>query len=308
MCKKNLNQASGEYLQMLQAVKDASHHTLRNYEIDLEKFMATLPSTTSLSEVTSRQVRNFLMEMTMDGLAKRTIHRRLSSLRSFFKYCLVQGWIKKSPMEEIGSPKLDKPLPKSVSYKEVERLFAQPDTKEILGFRDRVILELFYSSGLRLSELVGLNRDDCDLKSCRLRIRGKGKKERIVPMTKTAAKWIEEYLEHPLRFVDEKERKAERDPQAIFLNKWGKRLSDRSVERLVKQYLQQSGLAEKITPHTIRHSIATHWLENGMNLKTIQALLGHSNLSTTTIYTKVSTKLKRDVYEKTHPRAKKQKK
>ncbi|MDX8431149.1 MAG: tyrosine recombinase XerC [Candidatus Algichlamydia australiensis] len=305
MGNKNLNQASKEYLQMLQAVKDASSHTLRNYEIDLEKFIATLPPLVKLESVTPRQVRTFLMEMTMEGLAKRTIHRRLSSLRSFFKFCLQQGWLNKSPMEEIGAPKLDKPLPKSVSYQEVERLFAQPETKEILGFRDRVILELFYSSGLRLSELVGLNREDCDFNSHRLRIRGKGKKERIVPMTKTAAKWIRNYLDHPLRHVDEKERKAERDNQAIFLNKWGNRLSDRSVERLVKNYLRQSGLAEKITPHTIRHSIATHWLENGMDLKTIQRLLGHSNLSTTTIYTKVSTKLKREVYEKAHPRAKK---
>jgi integrase/recombinase XerC len=157
-------------------------------------------------------------------------------------------------------------------------------------------MELFYSSGLRLSELVGMNKKDFDQKNSILQIYGKGKKMRQAPITDTASKWIIDYLKHPLR--------EELDSAAIFLNRFGKRLSSRSVDRNFANYLKQSGLSEKITPHTIRHTIATHWLEHGMDLKTIQLLLGHTSLATTTIYTHVSPKLKKEVYERTHPRAK----
>ncbi len=156
-----------------------------------------------------------------------------------------------------------------LSYAQVERLFEQPDTSDYLGFRDRCIMELFYSSGLRISELVGLNRQDFDARNFRLRVIGKGKKERIVPITQTAAKWLKEYLDHPWN------RAREVDEKAIFLNKWGKRLTARSVDRKFEEYLKASGLVGKITPHTIRHTIATHWFEKGMDLKTIQVLLGH---------------------------------
>ena len=156
-------------------------------------------------------------------------------------------------------------------------------------------MELFYSSGLRLSELIGLNRRDFDAKNLVLNVFGKGKKQRQAPITETAADWIVRYLNHPER--------EEKDPQAIFLNKWGTRLTPRSVDRNFAGYLKASGLSDRVTPHTIRHTIATHWLENGMDLKTIQMLLGHTSLATTTIYTHVSPKLKRAVYDKTHPRA-----
>jgi integrase/recombinase XerC len=156
-------------------------------------------------------------------------------------------------------------------------------------------MELFYSSGLRLSELVALDRKKFDPKNLLLSVYGKGKKVRQTPITASAAKWIVDYLQHPER--------KEKEPQAIFLNKWGSRLSARSVDRNFAAYLKASGLSDRITPHTIRHTIATHWLEQGMDLKTIQLLLGHSSLATTTIYTHVSPKLKREVYNKTHPRA-----
>ncbi|MEI6243007.1 MAG: tyrosine-type recombinase/integrase, partial [Chlamydiota bacterium] len=172
-----------------------------------------------------------------------------------------------------------------------------------LGYRDRSTMELFYSSGLRLSELVQLNRQDLDTGRGVLHIRGKGKKGRVVPITKTAMEWIVSYLNHEERLVKTTEHEAEEDTEAIFLNKWGRRLTVRSIDRHFQTYLKQSGLLGKITPHTIRHTIATHWLEKGMDLKTIQLLLGHSSLSTTTIYTHVSPKLKRAVYDKTHPRA-----
>lgn len=165
-------------------------------------------------------------------------------------------------------------------------------------------MELMYSSGLRLSEIVGLNKRDLEVKSQQLSIFGKGKKQRMTPITQTALDWILKYLNHPERSCDCKEHRAEADPAPVFLNRWGKRLSARSVDRNFASYLKSSGLSERITPHTIRHTIATHWLEYGMDLKTIQILLGHTCLATTTIYTHVSSKLKREVYDKTHPRAK----
>lgn len=208
-------------------------------------------------------------------------------------------------MEEIDSPKLEKSLPKALSFAQVERLLSQPDTTSYLGFRDRCIMELLYSSGLRISELAGLNRRDLDAPNQFLRVMGKGKKERLIPITASACKWIGEYLDHPEREEDGKQHLAQVDKEAIFLNKWGKRITVRSLDRNFAKYLVASGLPSSVTPHTIRHTIATHWLENGMDLKTIQVLLGHSSLVTTTIYTKVSGRLKREVYDKAHPSAKK---
>jgi integrase/recombinase XerC len=214
-----------------------------------------------------------------------------------------QGSLDKNPIEELESPKLDKEIPLFLSYEEVQRLFEQPDISSYLSFRDRCIMELLYSSGLRVSELVGLNRSDFDRKNLVVKLRGKGKKERIVPITKNAAEWIVAYLEHAERHQDIDGHLGQVDNQAIFLNKLGTRLTPRSVDRKFDKYLTASGLAGKVTPHTIRHTIATHWLENGMDLKTIQVLLGHSSLATTTIYTHVTKNLKKSAYDKAHPRA-----
>lgn len=165
-------------------------------------------------------------------------------------------------------------------------------------------MELFYSSGLRISELVALNRKDIDFSALLIKLKGKGKKERIIPFTRNAAQWIKNYLENPERHHKIDGHLAEADPEAVFLNKLGKRLTTRSIDRHFEAYLKKSGLAGRATPHTLRHSIATHWLENGMDLKTIQMLLGHNALETTTIYTKVSNTLKIKVYNESHPRAK----
>jgi integrase/recombinase XerC len=286
-----------QFLEYLRVVRNASEHTIRNYGLDLKDFQQHAGKTL---DVDKRLLRAYLAELAARGASKRTILRRISSLRSFFKYLSKEKRISHNPMDEIDRPKLGKGIPACLSYAQVERLFSQPDTTGCLGFRDRCIMELFYSSGLRVSELVGLNLADFDVGNQRLRVRGKGKKERIVPITQNAVQWIQNYLNHPGREAV--------DPQAIFLNKWGTRLTARSVDRKFDQYLMASGLAGKITPHTIRHTIATHWLEKGMDLKTIQVLLGHSSLVTTTIYTQVSTRLKREVYDKTHPLALKKKK
>lgn len=283
-----------EFLNYMKVVKDASEHTLRNYEMDLYQFH-TFVKEIPVETIERRHIREYLANLYENGKSKKTCARKLSSLRSFFHYCLGQKKIEKNPVEEIELPKLEKRIPPSITYEQVKVLFDQPDLEDYLGFRDRTMMELLYSSGLRVSELAGLNKADLDQAQRIIKVRGKGKKERITPITKQSLDWLKRYLEHPDRI--------EVDNEAIFLNKFGSRLTTRSVDRHFQSYLKKSGLSLRITPHTIRHTIATHWLENGMDLKTIQLILGHSNLATTTIYTQVSPKLKKKVYDASHPRA-----
>lgn len=278
-----------EFLDYLEVIKQASPHTVRNYAIDLNEFIIF----NSDKNADRKTIRDFLAMLHQAGKSKRTIARKLSSIKSFFKHAYTQKWLDSNPAEELESPKIDKSIPPSLTYEQVENLFKQPKIDSLLGLRDRTIMELFYSSGLRLSELVALDVQDFDPQAFLLKLKGKGKKERIVPLTQNAASWLNRYLQNPERPYS----------SALFLNKDGERLTARSIDRNFKQYLKKSSLSARITPHTIRHTIATHWLENGMDLKTIQALLGHSSLSTTTIYTQVSTKLKRKVHEESHPRA-----
>ncbi len=305
-------QGLDHFLHYLQMAKGVSQHTLRAYRLDLQAFGSFSLGECALegdeealffTHITKRLIRRYLARLYEKQAKTGTVLRHLSALRSLYRHALREKWVLDNPMEEIDSPKKEKKLPVSLEYAQVQNLFAQPNTSTYLGFRDRAIMELFYSSGLRLSELAGLDRKDFDARHRILYIFGKGKKQRQTPITQTAAAWLSDYLQHPERHLDTADHKAEVDRQAIFLNKWGKRLTPRSIDRNFSLYLKASGLSERITPHTIRHTIATHWLENGMDLKTIQLLLGHTSLATTTIYTHVSPKLKRAVYDKTHPRA-----
>lgn len=322
-----------DFLHHLKFVKNSSEHTIRNYAIDLNSLKDYLENEElaiakpedfpdkirfdkkyserytgkddilKLDTINRKTIRGFLAYLTKNQSNKRTIVRRLSSLRSFFKYCFSQKLVIENPVEEIETPKIEKRVPNFLSYEQIQKLFDQPDTSTLLGFRDRAIMELFYSSGLRVSELVSLNRNDFEFDRLLLKLRGKGKKERIVPITKNAAQWIKAYLNHSEREEETNGHMAQVDSDAIFLNRLGTRLTTRSVDRNFDKYLRASGLAGTVTPHTIRHTIATHWLENGMDLKTIQVLLGHSSLATTTLYTQVSQKLKKKVYDEAHPRA-----
>lgn len=287
------NVAIEQFLQD-QQVKGASPHTVRNYRIDLRRFEG---EANTLKEVDKWMIRKHLAGLAESGLAKRSIARHLAALRALFRYLIRRGTLTQNPLDEIASLKLDQRIPFFMTYAQVEHLLSQPDIHSYFGLRDRCMMEVFYSSGLRLSELVGLNRADCDLDLLRLKVLGKGKRQRIVPMTQGAADWLRRYLTDPAR--------EEVDSQAVFLNRWGKRISTRSVDRLFAEHLKKSGLVGDITPHTIRHTIATHWLEKGMDLKVIQSLLGHKSLATTTIYTQVSGTLKKEVYDRAHPRAQK---
>ena len=297
---ENFEGAARQFLDYLRHVKNASEHTIRNYGLDLKDFKKKCDVS---GAVDKRMIRHYLAQLSAEEVSKRTILRRLSTLRSLFKYLSKERKVTWNPLEEMERPKLDHTIPILMTYEQVIHLFAQPDVSDYLGFRDRCMMELFYSSGLRVSELVGLNRQDCDWNHFRIKLMGKGKKQRLVPITQTAATWLKNYLNHAERHLNENGHYAEVDPEAVFLNKWGKRISVRSVDRNFENYLKKSGLSGTITPHTIRHTIATHWLEKGMDLKTIQVLLGHSSLATTTIYTQVSSKLKKEVYDKAHPRS-----
>ncbi len=308
-------QACCAFLRYLKTIKSSSQHTIRNYSIDLNSFKtfledkAHIPNSEPLSSLLTKEqvpelpfslftkdnVRLYVAHLLELKMAIRSIRRKLSAVRSFSQFSLKNRWILEDPTETIRGPKLPKDLPSPITYDQIQLLMSLPDTNSYLGLRDRCLLEMFYSSGLRVSEIVALNRWDIDFDSFLLHIRGKGKKERVIPMTPYAAKWLKSYLEHSQRKTFQK------DTQAVFLNRFGKRLSTRSIDRKFVEYLRLSGLSTAITPHTIRHTIATHWLENGMDLKTIQTLLGHSSLETTTIYTHVSMKLKKQTHEEAHP-------
>jgi integrase/recombinase XerC len=292
-----LRESLEKFLDHLRLIKQASAHTLRNYRLDLTSFLDFLDG----RQVDRKLLRSYFSKLHEEGCARRTVLRRLSSLRSYFKHLVKEKVIVVNPMDELQRPKLDKTLPKTLTLEEIKHFFSQPDVETLTGLRDRAIMELFYSSGLRLNELAQLSRNDIDWKGRRIKVRGKGKKERLVPVTPNAFDWLKRYLDCPFRYQDHERQQAEADPEAVFLNRWGKRLTPRSIDRLFKEYLRSSGLAGRLTPHALRHSIATHLLEKGMDLKTIQVLLGHSALTTTTIYTQVSTRLRRETYEKTHP-------
>ena len=236
------------------------------------------------------------------SVKRRSIARKISSIKSFFSHLVLEKIILSNPLEDIAPPPKIRTLPKFIDYSMIEVLFSQPDTTNYLGFRDRTIMELLYSSALRLSEIVILNKNDIDLTNRHILISGKGRKQRLLPITKTAVKWLSSYLTNKSRFKNTKKNQKENDKAAVFLNKYGDRITTRSVDRNFKKYLGMSGFSTNITPHVIRHTIATHWLEKGMDLKTIQTLLGHKSLTTTTIYTHVSLKLKKEVYNRAHPR------
>ncbi len=296
----DFSEARDRFIFHIKTARGASAHTLRAYRSDLSFFAAfsekeLVKKGLSLEDLSKRIIRRYLSHLHEKGVSTGTVLRHLSALRSLFKFAVKERWASENPLDEIDAPKREQRLPKVLLYSQVELLFSQPDTSNYLGYRDRAMMELLYSSALRLSEITGLNHWDFNESQRLLRVMGKGRKERQVPITATAVQWVSSYLHHPER--------DEKDSNAIFLNRWGKRLTPRSVDRHFAQYLKASGLSERITPHTIRHTIATHWLEKGMDLKTIQLLLGHASLEATTIYTHVSPKLKREVYDKTHPRA-----
>jgi tyrosine recombinase XerC len=244
-------------------------------------------------------VRGFLTQLRDRNYCKSTVARKLATLRSFYKFLVRRGYLSSNPVAPIRTPKQDKRLPKCLEVEQIERLLANPDTSTLLGARDRAMLETLYSTGLRVSELVALNLADVDLTNSVIHVSGKGKKQRVIPLGPGAIKSIIHFLD--LRRSDP--RSAAFDTDALFINKHGHRLSTRSVRRKLDKYLLEAGLDLSISPHTLRHSFATHMLRNGADLRSVQEMLGHQSLSTTQIYTHLTGETVKNAYDKAHPRA-----
>lgn len=283
------------FLDYLRLERGSSPHTLRNYAKDLtllRGFLGEQP----WERVTLLSLRRFTAGQRTAGLSKRTVARRVASARSFFRFLCREGLLRENPSAGLRAPKQDKHLPVFLSVREAGALMAAPRGDGFAPSRDRAILETLYSAGLRVSELVGLKVADADLIGGSLKVLGKGRKERLVPVGSYAARAIRDYL----RTLEP----AASGPQKpLFQNRFGGRLTDRSVRRILNRYLAQVSSALKISPHALRHSFATHLLDRGADLRAVQELLGHSSLSTTQVYTHVTTERLKKVYACAHPRA-----
>jgi integrase/recombinase XerC len=252
-----------------------------------------------LLAVDVNEARSYLTFLNERAYSKATIARKLATLRSFYKYLVKSGRRSSNPLTAIRTPKQDKKLPRFLEYTEVKRLLETPPVDTWLGARDRAILETLYSTGVRVSELVALNMDDVDFLGEILHIRGKGKKERITPISSSALQAIQRYMEFRNKRA---QNNTHFETKVLFVNKHGHRLSTRSVRRKMDKYLKAAGLDPAISPHTLRHSFATHMLNNGADLRSVQELLGHQSLSTTQVYTHLTTRKLKEVYDNAHPR------
>ena len=274
--------------------RNASEHTLRNYHDDLTQFFDVV-GRRRLRDITPLDIRQFLAEQSTHHYAKRTIARRLSCVRSFFRFLCREGVVKHNPAAVVPSPRLERRLPHFLDETQVVRLLEAPPTDRWQGVRDRAILETLYSTGMRVSELVGLNLEDVEEISGTVIVRGKGKRERLVPIGKTALKAIQRSLANRPKRV--------KVPYAVFVSQKGTRLTVRQVDRLLQRYAKQAQLPMPISPHSLRHTFATHLLDRGADLRSVQELLGHQSLSTTQLYTHVTPQRLKKVYDQAHPRA-----
>jgi integrase/recombinase XerC len=290
----SLGEYIDKFIRYLEVEKGVSAHTVRAYRKDLNEFSGYVK--TQPEKVDMFDVRGFIAAQVSGGLNKSTVSRRLSSIRSFFKFLYREGYIKVNPAKLVSNPKVAKLLPRYLSVDDMFSLIEKPEGIGFIPARDRAILELLYSSGLRVSELSGLNSDDLNIRESLIKIMGKGRKERIVPVGSKAVDAVKSYLVERMLLKS-------RD-KALFLNRRRTRLTDRSVRRIVVKYARALAMDGKIGPHTLRHSFASHLLQGGADLRVIQELLGHSSLSTTQKYTHLDIRHLMDVYDKAHPFAK----
>ncbi|MCH8829775.1 MAG: tyrosine recombinase XerC [Planctomycetes bacterium] len=296
-----MQSAIDSFFRYLRFERNASVLTLKSYSEDLasllEYFSEQVGRVPGPRDVTVSVLRGFLTYLHECRYERSTIARRLACLRSFFRFCCREQLADSNPALALRTPRIGRKLPHFLTTEQVGRLLEAPPANEILGLRDRGILETIYSAGLRVAELVGLNVSDWDRDTNILRVLGKGRKERIAPVGSFAAKALIDWL--AVRQVNA----AGQDQDPLFLNRFGNRLTTRSIQRMLQKYLQQTGLDRKTSPHTLRHSFATHLLDGGADLRSVQELLGHKSLTTAQIYTHVSTRRLKDTYEKAHPHA-----
>jgi tyrosine recombinase XerC len=291
------------FFKELEHKTNASQHTLRAYKIDLRQFLSFMESKNCprFEDVNHLTLRKFLAFLRTKGYSKRTIARKIASLRSFYKFLCQREIVEHNPAKAVRTPRHEKKLPCFLNINEMERLLDTPDEKTLQGSRDKAILETLYSGGIRVSELVGLNNEDVDMDASIIKVRGKGKKERLTPIGSFAVNAIQLYMNAKVQEnVGADPRFC---PNAVFLNKYGGRLSTRGIARILEKYLKIAGVHQDASPHSLRHSFATHLLNRGADLRAVQELLGHANLSTTQIYTHVTTERLKQVYNKAHPRA-----
>ena len=293
------------FLRYLKVERNSSDLTIKSYREDLtlliEYFTESLGRVPAPSTITPQHLRTYVAALHDAGYAKSSVARRLASLRSFFKFAQREGVCDSNPAKPLRNPRRDRKLPHFLTSREIGKLLTAPPLDDPMGHRDRAIFETLYSAGLRVSELVGMNLDDLDLEGGLVRVRGKGKRERLAPLGSHAVKALRSWLRK--RTLAKGQPKRAGSP--IFLNKFGTRLSTRSVARMLEKYLKITGLDLRTSPHTLRHSFATHLLDRGADIRSVQELLGHKSLVTTQIYTHVSTAGLKKAYEQAHPRARK---
>lgn len=298
-----MQSAVPRFLRYLMVERGASELTLKSYREDLNCLIEYLVESQgrcpSPAQIRPGDLREYVAALTEAGYAPASIARRLASMRSFFRYAQREGLVSENPAKPLRNPRRQRKLPHFLTTEQISRLLKAPSLNGPFGFRDRALLETMYSAGLRVSELVGVNDDDVDLKSGILRVRGKGKRERLAPLGSFAVRAVQQWLS---------KRKLARQHQPgssapVFVNKFGNRITTRSVARMLDKYIQQCGLQLQTSPHTLRHSFATHLLDRGADIRSVQELLGHKSLVTTQIYTHVSTTGLREIYEQAHPRA-----
>ncbi len=297
-----MEQQLANYMNHLSAVKNASPYTLRNYRREIGEFIDFLKNKqiTTWDKVDKEVVRDYLAWLNSEDYAKASIARRLSELRSFCRYLIRERVLTANPFDVVSAPKLPKRLPRFLSTEEVKVLLSAPDSSDPQGMRDRAIIELLYAAGMRVSELVSLNLADIDSARAQIKVLGKGNKERLVLIGKPA-------LRAALTYIREGRPKlvGRKTSNAIFLNRFGTRLTVRSVQMILEKYAMKAGIKGAVTPHVLRHTFATHLLDGGADLRSVQELLGHESLSTTQIYTHVTQAKAKEVYMNSHPGAKK---
>jgi len=284
-----------DFLRYLKTEKNVSPHTERSYLSDLEQLFDFLGET-DLAMADHQTLRQYVGHLVKLKVRKSSIARKLSAIRSFFKYLNRAGLLQNNPARLIATPRQEKRLPAVLTVDDALRLMEAPGKGDVTELRDRAVLETLYSTGIRASELTGMNREDISRHDRLIRIRGKGRKERIVPVGDKALDAIDAYL---------RQRTTSGEPAAVFIGPSGKRLTARTVQRILENYRKELGLTSKASPHTLRHSFATHLLESGADLRSLQELLGHASLSTTQRYTHLNIDLLMETYDKAHPRARK---
>lgn len=286
------------FLEYLSVEKGLSSNTRQSYARDIQKLLDFLEGEKiNLQKAADKDLVKFIHFQSRMGLSARSLARLISSLRSYYSFLILDGIIKVNPTIDLLAPKLWFSLPKFLSVKDVDLLLRQPDEKQVKGCRDKAMLELLYATGLRVSELVSLKTNDVNLESGFLICKGKGGKERIVPLGNTSALAVKKYLE------EARQKLWKRETKTLFLTTRGGAFTRQGFWKMLKEYGEQAGFTQKISPHILRHSFATHLLECGADLRSVQLMLGHSQITTTQIYTHVTRKHLRKVYDKFHPRA-----